>query len=70
MLKKSIRLSLIFVLPVIAALVLTNMALAHGALLNPLSRIYTCFLEDAQSADTMPCQDLFINMSGTPPVYD
>ena len=69
MLRKSLRLSLIFVLPVIAALVLTSMVLAHGSEWNPLSRIYNCYLENAESPDSLPCQDL-VNMSGTQPIYD
>ncbi len=67
--QKSIRLSLIFVLPVIAALVLTSMVLAHGSLWNPLSRVYGCYLENPESPDSLPCQDL-INMGGTQPLYD
>ncbi len=70
MLRKSLRLSLIVVLPIIASLVLTiTMASAHGGVLNPLSRIYVCWLENAESPDTLPCQDL-VNMSGTQPIYD
>lgn len=69
MLRKSLRISLIFVLPVIAALVLTSMVFAHGSMWNPLSRIYNCYLENAESPDSLPCQDL-VNMSGTQPIYD
>ena len=69
MLKKSLRLSLIVVLAVAAALLLSNLAFAHGSLLTPLSRIYICYLENAESPDTLPCQDL-VNLSGTQPIYD
>ncbi len=69
MLRKSLRLSLIFVLPVIAALVLTSFALAHGSTLTPLTRAFLCYIENAESPDTLPCQDV-VNMGGTQPIYD
>ena len=69
MLRKSLRFSLIFVLPVIAALMLTSMVLAHGSTWNTLSRVYACFVENPESPDSLPCQDL-VNMSGTQPLYD
>src|SRR6478609_1661616 len=69
MLRKSLRFSLVFVLPVIAALMLTSMVLAHGSTWNTLSRVYSCFMENPESPDTLPCQDL-VNMSGTQPLYD
>jgi len=67
--QKALRLSLIIVLPVIASLILTSFALAHGSTWNWLSRVYSCYLENPESPDTMPCQDL-VNMSGTQPLYD
>jgi chitin-binding protein len=69
MLRKSIWFLLIVGIPAIAALLLTNLAFAHGAMLTPLSRIYLCWLENPESPDTLPCQDL-VNMSGTQPLYD
>lgn len=69
MMRKTLRLSVILVLPVMAALILSSIAFAHGAVLNPLSRIYNCWLENAESPDTLPCQNL-VNMSGTQPIYD
>ena len=69
MLRKPVRLSLILVLPVIVALVLTSLVLAHGSTWTTLSRVYECYLENPESPDTLPCQDL-VNMSGTQPLYD
>jgi predicted carbohydrate-binding protein with CBM5 and CBM33 domain len=69
MLRKSIRFLLIFVLPLSATLVFYSMAFAHGSLFTPLSRVFLCYLENPESPDTLPCQDL-VNMSGTQPLYD
>jgi len=69
MFHKSLRLSLIIVLPVIAALTLTSLVLAHGSNLTPLSRAFLCYLENPESPDTLPCQDV-VNIGGTQPLYD
>ena len=66
---RKIRLLLMLLLPVLAALGVTNLVSAHGSLLNPISRVYECFLENPEAPDTLPCQDL-VNMTGTQPLYD
>ena len=66
---RKLRLWILVLLPVIAGLVVTNQVYAHGSLLNPISRVYECYLENPESPDTLPCQDL-VNMSGTQPLYD
>ena len=66
---RKVRLLLVILLPVIGGLVVTNLVSAHGSLLNPISRVYECYLENPESPDTLPCQDL-INMTGTQPLYD
>lgn len=52
-----------------ALFVITSIAVAHGSLSQPISRIYSGFLEDPQSPDSAAVQDA-IAIGGTQPFYD
>ncbi|CAG0935331.1 Chitin-binding protein CbpD [Thermoflexales bacterium] len=63
------RVVLIFSLIVLVSVLLVNLVQAHGAMQTPLSRVYSCYLENPETPDTLPCRDA-IASSGTQPLYD
>ncbi len=55
--------------PALAVVVLNGVAEGHGTAINPVSRIYQCFLEGPESPDSAACQAA-VATGGTQPVYD
>lgn len=44
-------------------------AYGHGSLESPVSRVYSCFLENPESPDTAVCKEV-VRLGGTQPLYD
>src|SRR5215212_33316 len=53
----------------VAAALSPSLAVAHGSMEIPLSRIYNCFKENPESPDSAACAAL-VATSGTQPLYD
>lgn len=69
MLSKVLRVLIILSAVGITAVLLHRVVLAHGAMQTPMSRVYSCYLENPETPDTLACKDA-IAMSGTQPLYD
>src|SRR5919109_5014603 len=68
MLRQAIRVFLILSL-LFTAVLLPRVVQGHGAMQTPMSRAYSCFLENPETPDTLACRDA-IAMGGTQPLYD
>jgi predicted carbohydrate-binding protein with CBM5 and CBM33 domain len=69
MLVKALRVVMVLSLIVAASVLVTSLVQAHGAMQTPMSRVYSCFLENPESPDTLPCRDA-IAFAGTQALYD
>lgn len=69
MLRRSFYRFLILGLWGVAVVALIQIAQAHGSMQDPLSRVYSCYLENPETPDTVVCRDA-IAMRGTQPLYD
>jgi predicted carbohydrate-binding protein with CBM5 and CBM33 domain len=61
----------LLVLSLLAVLfgLLSHPVLGHGATQTPMSRVYSCFLENPETPDTAACHDAVV-AGGTQPLYD
>lgn len=66
---KVIRVLFLLSAVAIAFVLLVRVVLAHGAMQTPMSRVYSCFLENPETPDTLACKDA-ITLGGTQPLYD
>lgn len=69
MFPKSLRMFLIVGLAIAATLLVMRAVLAHGSMLEPISRVYACYLENPETPDSLACRDA-IAAGGTQPLYD
>src|SRR5512145_3289750 len=69
MLRKILRVSLIFAFALLASVPVARLARAHGSMLTPISRVYACYLENPETPDTVACRDAIVS-GGTQALYD
>ena len=70
--RQAVRVLLVFLIVSLLAagsLLASRVALAHGSMMNPISRVYSCYLEGPETPDTIACRDA-IAAGGTQPLYD
>src|ERR1044071_3615255 len=68
MVRSAVRVSLVLGL-LFSSVVFIQAVQAHGSMQTPISRVYSCYLENPETPDTVVCRDA-IAMGGTQALYD